>query len=292
MVWCENAYDSTECDTSTEYFSSDTECYSTDTEYEENNTYPAILHCVVASNLTLESGIHVTAIPDSGCDITTISEDITKKIGVRVLRTQTQLLDATGARIELAGQSVIYVKVAGVSTKRLKVVVEKNQYNHLTISYRDLITLRVLAPNFPNQVNDLEAPLLPHPNGNPSTTPLLPCTVYMKKRIIHQGKIMYKCHVNAVPDSGCSGGTFISKSFACRTNIDYVWEGTQQWVANNTIDKILGYAFITIEVDGIAKMPIHRKVAVVNICDDMLLSWGDLIALGVLPDDFPNPAPE
>ena len=148
-----------------------------------------------------------------------------------------------------------------------------------------MITLRVLAPNFPNQVNDLEAPLLPHPNGNTITTPMLTCTV------TSNDGYDFCCHVNAVPDSGCSGNTIISKNFAMKVGIHVFPKHFELTAASNTPMEVSGEAFVSISVTGQAKI-IHRKVAVTNITDHMLLSWRDLISLGVLPGDFPSPAPE
>ena len=254
-------------------------------DYESDESDSAILNCIVGQSLSLESGMYVEALPDSGCDMSTISEYMAMQIGVRVLRTEKKLFGATGAEIALAGQAIIFVKVPGVSTKRLKVLVETDANDALTIAYQDLITLRVLAPNFPNQVTNPEAPLLPHPYNNPKTTPLLTCIVYKKK---HEKS---PCLVDAVPDSGCSGRTNISRDFARRAGICVLPSHYPMRAASNTDMEVSGMALISICVKGQDKM-IHRQVSVTNITDDMLLSWPDLISLGVLPGNFPRPAPE
>ena len=99
------------------------------------------------------------------------------------------------------------------------------------------------------------------------------------------------CLVDAVPDSGCSGRTNISRDFARRAGICVLPSHYPMRAASNTDMEVSGMALISICVKGQDKM-IHRQVSVTNITDDMLLSWPDLISLGVLPGNFPRPAPE
>ena len=101
------------------------------------------LPCLVSVSPTLESGKKVKACPDSGCTMSLISKNLARKIGVRILRTRIKLYGSTGASIKLAGQAIIFVKVKRVPVKRLTVLVVKKVSDDLTISYRDLITLRV-----------------------------------------------------------------------------------------------------------------------------------------------------
>ena len=235
------------------------------------------LSCLVSFSPTLEPGVEVEACPDSGCTMSVISEDFSKKIGVQILQTPIILIVSTGARIKPVGQAIVFVKVERVSVKRLKVLVVKSDADDLIISYRDLITLRVLAPNFPNQVTDKEAPLLPHPNGNISEAPFLTCRVRAGSKI--------DITVEAVPDSGCTGSSRISKHFANKCGIRVYPTSFESMHS-----KVSGQAWISIKIKD--KLKINRLVMVCNITDDMLLCWRDLIDLGVLAHDFPRPAPE
>ena len=241
-----------------------------------NNPDPT-LPCMVDIGPKLESGVKVEACPDSGCTMSLISEDFAKKIGVRILRTPKKLYGATGANIQIGGQGIIFVKVEGVSVKRLRVLVMKKDADDLIISYHDLITLRVLATNFPNQVTNKQAPSLPHPNGNTSEVPLLTCRVRSGSAI--------DVSVDAVPDTGCTGHTAISEDFARRCGINVYPTSFE------SMDSIVsGRAWISIKIKD--QLKINRTVMVSNITDDMLLCWSDLIDLGVLPGNFPSPAPE
>ena len=147
----------------------------------------------------------------------------------------------------------------------------------LTISYRDLITLRVLAANFPNKVTDKEAPLMQHPNSDCNEAPYLNCRV--------QAGTTIDVSCKAVPDSGCTGLTRISKHFVKQCGIK-VYPTSFKSIHS----KVSGQAWISIKIKN--QIKINRLVLVANITDDMLLSWRDLIDLGVLPHDFPSPAPE
>ena len=235
------------------------------------------LPCLVGFGPSLESGVQVKACPDSGCTVSLISEDFAKKIGVQILLTSIKLYGSTGASIELVGEAIIYVKVEKVSVKRLRVLVVKKGDEPLTISYRDLITLRVLAANFPNQVMDKKAPLLPHPNGDTNTTPLLICRVRAGSTI--------DVTVEAVPDTGCTGLTRISEDFARKCGINVYPTSFESMHS-----KVSGQAWISVKIKH--QLKINRLVTVSNITDDMLLCWRDLISLGVLAHDFPRPAPE
>ena len=55
--------------------------------------------------------------------------------------------------------------------------------------------------------------------------------------------------------------------------------------------KVSGQALISVKIKD-QPTEIQRKVVVANITEDMLLSWSDLISLGVLAPDFPTPTPE
>ena len=251
------------------------------------------LPCLVGLNSKLESGVPVAAYPDSGTSMSLISEDFAKKVGVRILRTSYMLYSPTDASIELLGAATIFVKVEGVSAKRLKVLVLKttddSEDDELLIGYRDLITLRVLAANFPNQVKNKEAPLLPHPYGNTKKTPYLTCSVSGKGTY---GIGTIEVTVKAIPDTGCSGFSSISENFAKKSGIEVLKTSFQYKQT-----KVLGLAWICIEIedkieDQIYKKRINKKVMVDNGIDDMLLCWKDLIDLGVLAKDFPKPASE
>ena len=243
-----------------------------------------MLPCLVDLTQTLDSAIQVEAFPDSGTTMSIISEDFARKIGVRILRTRKQLSVATGVMAKLVGEAIIFVKVEKVAVKRLRVLVEKNtQSQEVLICYKDLITLRVLAANFPNQVTNKHAALLPHPYGDISVPPFLTCNL---KFAAGDQKSWVYADVEALPDSGCSGCTVISEDFASRCGVK---------VSPTTImsqhSEASGQASISIKIKDQPK-EIQRKVLVTNIIDDMLLCWSDLISLGVLSSDFPTPTPE
>ena len=67
-------------------------------DYESDESDSAILNCIVGQSPSLESGMYVEALPDSGCDMSTISEYMAMQIGVRVLRTQKNFLEQQGQR--------------------------------------------------------------------------------------------------------------------------------------------------------------------------------------------------
>lgn len=255
---------------------------SEDEDYEDDDSGSVVLSCTISTNPLLKSGMKVEALPDTGCDISTISEDLARNIGVRILQTRIKLYGATGTKVAVVGRAVIFVKVDGVSVKRLRVLVEKAPNEAFTISYRDLITLKVIASNFPNQVTSPNAPLLPHPYNNPRTTPLLHCTVTVKKTEVD---------VYAVPDSGCCGGTIISCDFVKRAGIPISPTTSMRRAASNTDIVVAGKASISLKIKGQSKV-ICRNVLVTNITDDILLGWNDLISLGVLKSNFPTPTPE
>ena len=242
-----------------------------------------MLPCLVDLRPTLESAVQVEALPDSGTTISIISEEFARQIGVRILRTSRKLIVPTGAEAELVGQAIIFVKVKKVAVKRLRVLVEKNGQDELLICYKDLIILRVLAVNFPNQVTQKNAALLPHPHGDSSFPPFLTCTL---KFATGDEKSWVYATVEAVPDSGCSGFTSISDDFASRCGIK-----VSPTSIKCTDSEVSGQATISIKIKDQLK-EIQRRVSVSNITKDMLLSWTDLISLGVLSSNFPSPTPE
>ena len=246
---------------------------------------PAVLPCMIANSRDARYGVKVNALPDSGCDLSTVTEDLASAIGARVLRTPETLYGATGESVEVSGKAVIYVRVKGVSVKRLVVLVETHANCEVTFGYRDLIQLRVLAPNFPNLFTDPTAPLLPHPYGNSLTTPLLACTVYFENVC---GTVQ-QIELEVVPDTGCSGSTIVSCSFASRTRIMFSKTNIQMRAASDTKMIVYGEAYVSISVK---ETTIHTKVVITDTIDDMLLCWRDLISLGVLPESFPMPTPE
>ena len=238
------------------------------------------LPCLVDRLPNLESCVYVEAFPDSGTTMSTISEDFARKIGVRPVGTIQKLFGLSGAEVEIVGETIIFVKVENVAVKSLRVLVEKNEDDELLICYRDLITLRVLAANFPNQVKNKNAALLPHPYGNPRIPPFVTCDLFAAG----DQKSWVDVTVEALPDSGCQGCSGISEDFASRCGIK---------VSPTTIKsaEVSGFATIFINIKDQLK-GIERRVAVSNMREDMLLSWSDLISLGVLSSDFPTPTPE
>ena len=170
-----------------------------------------ILPCIVSANPGLKSGILVNALPDSGCDISTVTKSTAMKIGASITSTPAKLYDATGAKLKVMGQAIIFTKVDKVTVKKLRVLVEEKASHDFTICYQDLITLRVLASNFPNQVTQKKAPFLHHPFGNIRTTPLLSCRV--------RAGFTVDVIVKAVPDTGCNNVSVISKDLASMCKI-------------------------------------------------------------------------
>ena len=82
------------------------------------------------------------------------------------------------------------------------------------------------------------------------------------------------------------GITCISKDFAIRCGIKV---SPTSIVSSGS--KVSGQALISVKIKD-QPTEIQRKVVVANITEDMLLSWSDLISLGVLAPDFPTPTPE
>ena len=235
------------------------------------------LPCLVDLGPTLESAVQVEALPDSGTSGSIISEDFARKIGVRILQTSTKMRGPTGAVEKFAGQAIIFVKVQKVTVKKLSVLVHTNTQIELLIGYQDLITLRVLAANFPNQVTSKDARRKP---------PLLTCNLKFPAKDQTVKNRWAFATVEALPDSGCSGITCISKDFAIRCGIKV---SPTSIVSSGS--KVSGQALISVKIKD-QPTEIQRKVVVANITEDMLLSWSDLISLGVLAPDFPTPTPE
>ena len=255
--------------------------------YENIDCKPAVLLCYVANSPTAKYGLKINALPDSGCEISTISFDIAEHLNVHVLRTPKRAFSASGEEVALCGQSTVYVRVQGVGVKKLKVLVEQGTREEFTIGYMDLITLRVLAPNFPNKL-DATAPLLQHPLDNLKTTPLLQCNLHY-----YEGEHHRVITVAAVPDTGCSGKTVLSTSFARKIGIHLKPTTLRMKGAGGHKFKASGEANCALTVAGTPRHKIiYRRVVVLDITDSVLLSWYDLIHLGVLNKNFPSPTPE
>ena len=115
-------------------------------------------------------------------------------------------------------------------------------------------------------------------------TPLLPCMV--GNRASRQS-----INVAATPDSGCTKGIARS-SIVKQCGATIVPTSAKLEAANGADMRVLGKATLFIKVNRVSVKRISVLVSDDIGNDDMLLSWQDLIALRVLPENFPCPMPE
>ena len=107
------------------------------------------LPCKVGGKAGRQS-LEVASTPDSGCTKSIATSKVVRQSGATIRPTSAKLEAANGVEMKVLGKAVLYVKVPGVSVKRITVLVSDDIGNDdMLLSWRDLITLRVLRENFP-----------------------------------------------------------------------------------------------------------------------------------------------
>ena len=107
------------------------------------------LHCTIGSRASRQN-LRVAATPDSGCTKGVARSSMVKQCGAVIEPTSAKLEAANGASMKVLGEATLFIKVKGVSVKRISVLVSDDIGNdEILLSWRDLITLRVLPENFP-----------------------------------------------------------------------------------------------------------------------------------------------
>ena len=82
---------------------------------------------------------------------------IVRQCGAPISPTSATLEAANGASMRVLGQTTLYVKVSRVSVKKIDVLVSDDiGSDELLLSWQDLITLRVLRPDFPSPMPEEE----------------------------------------------------------------------------------------------------------------------------------------
>ena len=82
---------------------------------------------------------------------------IVRQCGAAITPTSATLEAANGASMRVQGQTTLYVKVSRVSVKKIDVLVSDDiGSDELLLSWQDLITLRVLRPDFPSPLPEEE----------------------------------------------------------------------------------------------------------------------------------------
>ena len=82
---------------------------------------------------------------------------IVRQCGAPIIPTSATLEAANGASMKVLGQTTLYVKMSRVSVKKIDVLVSDDiGSDELLLSWQDLITLRVLRPDFPSPMPEEE----------------------------------------------------------------------------------------------------------------------------------------
>ena len=107
------------------------------------------LPCKVGGKAGRQS-LDVSSTPDSGCTKSIARGSIVRQSGAVIKPTSARLEAANGAEMKVLGKAVLFIKVSGVSVKRVSVLVSDDIGNDdMLLSWKDLVTLRVLPENFP-----------------------------------------------------------------------------------------------------------------------------------------------
>ena len=115
-----------------------------------------LLPCNIGKSASRQS-VSVSATPDSGCTMGVARSSIVRQCGAAITPTSATLEAANGASMRVQGQTTLYVKVSRVSVKKIDVLVSDDiGSDELLLSWQDLITLRVLRPDFPSPLPEEE----------------------------------------------------------------------------------------------------------------------------------------
>ena len=107
------------------------------------------LPCKVGGKAARQS-LDVSSTPDSGCTKSIARSSIVRQCGAVIKPTSAKLEAANGAEMNVIGKATLFIKVTGVSVKRVSVLVSDDiGSDDMLLSWKDLVTLRVLPENFP-----------------------------------------------------------------------------------------------------------------------------------------------
>merc|ERR1712004_607546 len=125
-----------------------------------------MLPCNIGKCASRQS-VSVSATPDSGCTMGVARSSIVKQCGAAINPTSATLEAANGASMRVQGQATLFVKVSRVSVKKIDVLVSDDiGSDELLLSWQDLITLRVLRPDFPSPMPEEETVRCNKVNGS------------------------------------------------------------------------------------------------------------------------------
>ena len=109
-----------------------------------------MLPCNIGKSASRQT-VSVSATPDSGCTMGVARSSIVKQCGAAINPTSATLEAANGAPMRVQGEATLFVKVNKVSVKQIDVLVSDDiGSDELLLSWQNLITLRVLRPDFPS----------------------------------------------------------------------------------------------------------------------------------------------
>ena len=112
------------------------------------------LKLFVSQGPTMRTAPSLSSVPDTGAEQSVVKLEVVKRLRLKILPTSTQLFSASGAKMAVEGEVIIYVRVTGGHVRKVIALVSSDLEDNFLLAWHDQVRCGILSESWPELPNE------------------------------------------------------------------------------------------------------------------------------------------
>ena len=107
------------------------------------------LKLFVSAGPAMRSAPSISSVPDTGAEQSVAKLEVVKRLRLKILPTSTQLFSASGAKMSVEGEVIMYVRVTGGHVRKVIALVSSDLEDNFLLAWHDQVRCGILSESWP-----------------------------------------------------------------------------------------------------------------------------------------------